>query len=286
MADQQTDRRAVRAQQRDAARTQGAHEVTEQQLQVDRALGAIRSDQFWTDILAALPRTLDLSWFRQVATTAIMSDPRLLGAERKSLAISLMFAARMGLMPGAGFGEIALFADGTGRVQHRVMYGGVLKLVRNSRLVKVVDAQPVYQNDPCELLVGERPKHRIPLTDRGPLIGAYAYAVLESGEAMIEYSDWPSIWKHAQRYSDALKRGHDTPWKDPEAQPEMAAKTVLLRLTKTFPKSPEVSMALAHEYEAERGERARDVTPVQQQSGGATGECAAWLVTAVRGGWW
>ena len=166
------------------------------------------------------------------------------------------------------------------------MYGGVLKLVRNSRLVKVVDAQPVYQNDPCELLVGERPKHRIPLTDRGPLIGAYAYAVLESGEVMIEYADWPSIWKHAQRYSDALKRGHDTPWKDPEAQPEMAAKTVLLRLTKTFPKSARGGDGAGARVRgrARRAGTRRDPGPAA--AGAATGERAAWLVAAVRGCGW
>jgi recombination protein RecT len=259
---QDDDRRQARREQRQAARNEGASEARALELERDRALGAIKSDAFWNDILEALPRTINNEWFRSVAMAAIMTDPKLLQADRRSLANALVFSARMGLIPGPGYNEIALFVDGRGMVQHRTMYQGILKLIRNSGLVSDIDAQTLYENDHCALRIGEFPNHEIPLDrERGKPRGCYAYALPKGATKwMIEYMSWSSIMAHAKRYSEALRQNRDTPWKDPEAQGEMGNKTVLLRLAKMLPKSPEVMEALAHEEELERAERARDVT--------------------------
>jgi phage RecT family recombinase len=251
VAEQTDDRRVARQAQRQEARAEGAQQSRDLVIERDRALGAVKSDTFWNDILAALPQQIDGEWFRSVATSAIMTDPKLLHADRRTLATELMYCARMGLMPG-GFGEVALFVDGNNQVQHRVEYQGILKLCHNSGMVASADAVAVYEGEHCELSPTEKPIHKFTLRGKGAWIGSYAYVERQNGRWQVEYMDKEAIMAHAKRYSDALQRGRQTPWNDPEAVAEMGNKTVLRRLLKYVPKSPQVAAVLAHENELDR----------------------------------
>ena len=64
--------------------------------------------------------------------------------------------------------------------------------------------------------------------------------------------DKEAIMAHAKRYSEALRQGRQTPWNDPEAVAEMGNKTVLRRLLKYVPESPQVAAVLAHENDLDR----------------------------------
>ena len=241
-------------------RAQGDAEARAIAVERERSLGVLQSDAFWATIMEALPGQLrENEMFRQAAMAAILAEPKLIKADKRSLTLALLYAAKLGLIPGPGFGEIALFVDKSNQVQHRTMYGGMLKLVRQSGMVADIDAQAVYENDDCHIRVGKMPRHEIALGPRGKLLGCYAYARLHgSDHVMVEYMDWDSIWAHALKYSDALAGDRQTPWRDKEAKGEMGCKTVLHRLMKMQPKSVAVAQVLA---EDDVEHRMRDVSP-------------------------
>jgi recombination protein RecT len=262
---QDTARREARQQQRQAAQEVGAAEARSMSDQIDRALGAIREDAFWTEILEALPRQMNRESFRAVVTSALLAEPKLLQANRRSLVIELMYCARMGLMPG-GFGEVALFVDGKNMVQHRTEYGGLLKMAYNTGMVAAADAVPVYEGEVCKLSPIEKPVHEYSLKERGDWLGCYAYVKNLNGEYQTEWMTAKEIMAHAERYSEALRQKRQTPWTDPLGKIEMGCKTVLRRQLKYVRKSPEVAEALAHEDELDRAMYAKDVTGAPRQA--------------------
>lgn len=215
----------------------------------------LNSDRIVAQVKRALPDHLPIDWFVRCAQTALLNNPDLADADKASLLRELVAVAQLGLVLDPQLGEAWLIIDRHKKVQRRVGYQGLRKLVLQSELVGQPSAQAVYEFDICEIELGDdaHVSHRIDpsVADRGRLLGCYARAkILATNETQVEWMSWNQIEEHRNRYSDAYrhsdpkKRG---PWGDPLSEVEMGRKTVLRRLCKGLPKSPQVAGALANE---------------------------------------
>lgn len=189
-----------------------------------------------SEFLRALPPHIPAERFKRVLQTAVLGNPDLMKADRKSLFESAMKAAQDGLLPDGREGALVVYGD---KVQWMPMIFGILKKIRNSGELKAIRAHIVYEHDEFELIYGDEEKltHRPKIVgDRGKPVLAYAIAeTLEGG-----------IYREAMSVDDiekvrAVSRAGRNP-KGPWVQwwDQMAEKTVLRRLAKRLPMSSDL----------------------------------------------
>lgn len=217
--------------------------------------------------LEALPSHIKPEKFIRVVQTVVSQNPKLLDCDRTSLFAKATELAQLGLMPDGILGEAAL-VPGYGRggmvVQARVMYKGLLKLVRNSEEINTIFADIVYSNDKYKFNRATRDfEHEEPedgSIHRGHPIRYYARAKWR------DTGDWETLVMtkaDVERVRDttdgwkAFKAGKikDTPWET--HFDAMALKTVLRALCKTLPQSTSLRKAMALEQAADMGRTAR-----------------------------
>lgn len=133
-------------------------------------------------------------------------------------------------------------------------YKGLKELAYRSRKVRLIDADVVYADDHFEVELGSRCTLRhVPNLDddaSGELRAVWAMAKLASGETVVRVMSRRQVDAHRARFVKN-KRGYDNPWES--AFPQMAQKTVLLKLYKLLPLPTRVqSLVQAGEY-AEAG---------------------------------
>jgi len=144
-----------------------------------------------------------------------------------------------------------------------VGYRGLIGLARRSGDVMAVWARNVYAGETFQIVQGteERIQHEPRVTgDRGAYLGSYAVAVMDGGHRQFEWMTDDEIETIRHR-SKAKNSG---PWATDTS--EMRRKTVVRRLLKYLPMSPELARALETEDNAEAGiseEELVDVTPTQ-----------------------
>lgn len=112
---------------------------------------------------------------------------------------------------------------------------GLIDLAYRSGEVSTISAQTVYAHDTFEFELGLEPKliHRPCMTgDRGDPIAFYAIYKTKDGGYGFEVMSIEDARKHAERFSDAYKRGF-SPWQTNFE--EMAKKTVLKKALKYAP---------------------------------------------------
>lgn len=203
---------------------------------------------------AALPRHIPVERFVRVVQTAVMGNPDLLKADRRSLWQAAMKAAQDGLLPDGR--EAALIAR-KGRVKvngqwqdslqvsYQPMIAGVRKKARNSGEISTWDAHIVCEGDDFVFQLGDDPRieHSYNLkTERGKMIGAYSVCTLKDGTKSYEVMSLAEIYAIRNR-SDAWKAFSgglikSTPWSTDEG--EMARKTVAKRHSKVLPMSTDL----------------------------------------------
>jgi recombination protein RecT len=208
----------------------------------------------------------------RIVTFALRKVPKLAQCDPQSFLGAVMTSAALGLEPNTPQGHAYLIPydkrgklPGTGKwgvigteCQFIIGYRGFIELAyRNPNIVKFI-AKPIYQNDLFEHEEGSNSflRYRATLTNRGPLIGAFAYAkyrtpggaeaemavVLPLEEihkarsksetynylvGQVESAD--TDWKRAS----AEKKLAETPWVMWEG--DMAAKTAIRKLAKVVP---------------------------------------------------
>lgn len=212
-------------------------------------------------IAMALPRHLTPERMIRVALTAYTTTPGLWDCDIKSIAACVVQASILGLEPQSVLGEAYLIPfSAKGKTQKQcqliVGYQGLLKLVRNSGELIMVNAQPVYLRDDFDFEDGLDPylRHkRAPGTpaERGEIVAYWAGAVLKGGGKQFVVMTKPEIEAHRDKYSKAKSFG---PWVTEFDQ--MAMKTCIRRLAKLLPKSIEkdsVSAAINIDERAEAG---------------------------------
>jgi recombination protein RecT len=201
-----------------------------------------------TSIAAVLPKHLTPDRLLKVALSATARTPALLACTPQSILLAVMQSAELGLEVGGLLGE-AYFVPFKNSVQLIVGYRGMIKLARNSGQLKTIEARVVHANDQFEIEFGleNRLIHKPCLSgEPGDTVCVYAIARYKDDAYQVEVMTRAEIDAIRKR-SQAADSG---PWVTDFD--EMAKKTVLRRLLKTGPLSPEVARALEHETAVEQ----------------------------------
>ena len=193
-------------------------------------------------IKALLPQNVTFDKFMAAVVAAVGNNPKLLECDRGSLIKSCIQAAELGLSLNPTLGEcdiLSVYDKQRGSVaQFRPRYMGLMKLARQSGEVLKIEAEIVRENDEFLFQKGGDPRieHRIKLSSRGEMIGAYCVWTLKNGEKQFEVMDRDQITAIRDRSSAKNRDGKIVgPWaSDPE---EMWRKTVVRRASKYMPRS-------------------------------------------------
>lgn len=191
-------------------------------------------------VLAALPKHVDLDKFQRVVMNAVQTSPTLLNCDRSSLLRSCIEAATDGLIPDGREGAIVPFK---GKAQWMPMVWGLVKLVRQSGDLESIGANIVREGDEFAHWIDEDGEHfkHVPAysAEDRPLKLVYAYAKTKSGGVYFEPMSAAEIEKF-RKLSKASSA--DSPWSTwPE---EMAKVRPIKRLCKRLPLSVDAIAAI------------------------------------------
>lgn len=203
-------------------------------------------------IARALPRHITREKMTSVFLTALTTTPGLLNCQPASLLKAVVEASQLGLLPDGvlGHGYILPYGD---KAKFIPGFKGLMDLARRSGKISRIEARCVFENDLFNFSYGLDAKlEHVPAQmagkEPGKLFAVYATAKFsETGETVFEVMFLEDIEK-IRKKSPAGKRG---PWID--FFDEMARKTVVRRLMKYLPLSPEVQEAVAADEYAEAG---------------------------------
>lgn len=236
------------------------------------------SDQF----SAALPSHIKPEKFQRVVTTAVLSDPDILRADRKSLMESAIRAAQDGLLPDKREGAFVVFntkikVDGKDTwvkaVQWMPMVGGIIKRIHQSGEIKMLTARVVYGGDHFRTWIDDTGEHveYEPAEDQDTNVvrRVFAMATTVDGAVYVE----PLSSRDIEKIRNVSKQKDRGPWAD--WWEEMAKKSAIRRLAKRLPLSVDLHdliqrdngmFDLAQETEAktslsDRLKAAKNVTP-------------------------
>src|SRR5262245_40803662 len=199
------------------------------------------------EIARALPRHLNADRMSRIALTEFRKNPRLSQCDPRSVFAAVIQASQLGLEPGL-MGQAYLIPYGS-ECQLQIGYQGLLDLVRRSGLVESIEAHVVYSGDKFTYKAGLTTtlEHEPNFDgDRGEMRLAYAVARLKGGGSHAEVMTRHQIEANRDRSQNvvsARRGGKSTPW-DTDTE-EMWRKTVLRRIAKFLPKSPELALAIA-----------------------------------------
>lgn len=184
-----------------------------------------------------------------VIERAVLDNPDLLVADRRSLVSACMKSAQDGLMPDGREAVLNVYntkiTHGYGRdkteewikmVQYLPMVAGYVKGLYEHPDVVMVDAAAVYQNDRFLFQRGDEPKlvHEPTMDDdAGPVVAAYLVVKLKSGEIKREVMPRRDI----ERVRGASKSGDgaNSPWS--KWYDQQAIKSVIKRGAKQLPRA-------------------------------------------------
>lgn len=214
------------------------------------------------DVLSKiLPKHLDEKKFGWMVVNAVRTNPRLLEVSPASFLNCVVVASQMGLEIRKDQAYLVPFGK---ECQLLIDYKGKLELARRSGQVGGIQAVTIYANDPFTWRYGphgvdfsHEPKF---FGDRGPIMGFYAFAQITGG--FVQFKEPMSLSE-----IDALRcRGRNGApnfplakcltgeaqqlgFRDPNRTPwttdfvAMALKTVLHRLCKALPLTPELQLS-------------------------------------------
>lgn len=205
-------------------------------------------------IAEALPKHLTPDRLIQVVTQIVHRTPKLQECHPTSILAAVIQASTLGLELSPTLGEAYLIPR---RNKDRVMeahfqpgFRGLAKLARNSGGVAYVKGMLVHERDAFTYrYTPDLEFSHVPYLglERGPVSHAYAVAKLITGEYLIEVMTAEELeqihqrsegYKNARQYNEAEKG----PWVTDRG--EMEKKTVLKRLCKSLPMSPELAEAI------------------------------------------
>ena len=202
----------------------------------------------------------------KLALVAASRTPLLLQCEPKSIVQGVMTAAQLGLDCGGVLGSAYLVPfknqkqGGRYEAQLIVGYRGLVDLARRSGEIETIEAHVVYAHDSFEVAYGLDPvlRHVPCLTgDAGDPILVYAIARLKDGGRQVEVMTRSEV----ERIRSRSRAGSSGPWVTDWS--EMARKTVVRRLCKYLPLSPELADALAADERVE-GPASVEIVPVEE----------------------
>ena len=190
------------------------------------------------DFRTVLPSHINAEQWIRLTTGALRRNDKLAKIATQnpgSLLAAMLDAARLGLEIGDTYHLVPFGNEVVGIAD----YTGLIELAYRAGAVASIKCEVVYANDQFEYEPGtmDRPFHRPDwFGQRGPIIGAYAYAVFKDGStsqvivrSMAEIDQVKKVSRGAS--------SNDSPWK---VWPDrMVRKTVLRELMKFIPTSAE-----------------------------------------------
>lgn len=211
-------------------------------------------ERYKHQIAAALPKHMNPDRMARLALTETRRNRMLAQADAISLFGAVVQASQLGLEIGAGGAWLVPFRNNDLKiieVQCIPDYRGLIKLTRNSGDIGRFEAHPVYDGDYFEYEFGLHPRlsHR-PGGETDPKKIVFAYAVAEAKDG-----SWRQFDVMTRAEIDAIrarsKAKNNGPWVTDFGA--MACKTVVKRLCKYLPQSPELATALQLDDDAEIG---------------------------------
>ena len=208
-----------------------------------------------TYIASALPRHVDEGHFIQTALTAM---DKLRDCSIESIQTALLECARFGLAPD---GRNAAIVPYKGVATFQPMYQGLIDVMHRSGFVSSVHFGWIRERDLWDYTPTAPSPHDFVhkpdplLSDRGPVILAYAFCWMRDGRRsqviLLNRADAETIrdkYSRAYRYAETTGK-RDSPWHtDFDA---MWAKSAVRRLGKRVPTSPEMVDLLRADDEAD-----------------------------------
>lgn len=202
----------------------------------------------------ALPAHITAERLIRVAQTACSRNPLLLQCTDSSLIMALVEASQLGLELGGVLGHAYLVPFKNGRTQQYEAqfipgYRGIVDLVLRAGVVRTIEARVVREGDDFRYEYGLSPVlMHAPQGSEAPVTHVYAIARFkDSGEAKFEVMTRDEVEKVRQS-SKARDRGPWVEWWE-----EMAKKTVVKRLSKLLPMSPEAALVVERDNDWETG---------------------------------
>ena len=196
------------------------------------------------EIEKALPSVITPERFTRITLSALSTTPQLPQCTPKSFLGAMMPSAQLGMEVITPLGQAYLIPrrnnkTGEWECQFQLGYTGLIDMAHRSSEIRDIQAHVVCKGDVFEYELGLEPKlvHKPASTDRGEPTHFYAVYHTKNGGYGFEVMSVEDVRKHAQKYSDSMKRGGFSPWQT--AFEEMAKKTVLKRVLKYAPMSTE-----------------------------------------------
>lgn len=229
---------------------------------------------FLPEIQRALPKHMDGDRMARIALTAFRQTPKLAECDPRSVFAAVIQSSQLGLEVGL-LGEAHLVpfnknkkvnGQWTKTVECQLIpgYQGLMKLARNTGNVKDIYAHAVRVNDAFDIVLGldqtltHEPlkENGFPASDeaRGDIVGFYAVAVFRDGSRTFQAmsaAQVNQIRDGSSGYKASKQFRTETPW-DTNYE-AMGIKTVIRRLCKYLPKSPELQAALEMDTAADTG---------------------------------
>jgi phage RecT family recombinase len=212
-------------------------------------------------LFRGLPKHIRPELFERNFANAIMANPDLLKCDPREVYKVVAEIAALGLMLDPQLGEAWIIVGWNSKAgrhspQRRVGYRGLIKLARNTGEVGTIYAREVCEADHFDAdLYTNRITHKADLFgERGPIIGFYAVVRYKDGSEDFEPMSIQEVERIRDRTSDSWKA-----WKSGKIKREpiwdtdlgeMGKKTVLRRLMKRVPQSPEIADELRDELPA------------------------------------
>ncbi|QPO17131.1 RecT-like DNA pairing protein [Gordonia phage Lilbeanie] len=216
---------------------------------------AQKVDRMQREFDAAMPRGMEAVQLIRDAQTCLRMTPKLAECDHRTILGALMTCAQLGLRPGV-LGQAYLLPMRnwkTRKMEAQLILGyqGLLELVHRSDRITMISARRVHEFDEFRLDYGleeDTLVHRPPATgSRGRVVKWYAIARFKGGGyAITDPMTREEMEEHRDKYAMAKKDGKVVgPWAT--QFDEMADKTILRKLVKTLPKSPELVRAIEHD---------------------------------------
>lgn len=216
----------------------------------NQKMDSVRALLARADVMEAIakvaPKHLTPDRITRIAMTSIMRTPKLADCTPQSLLGALLTCTQLGLEPDDAGGRAYLIPYGT-TCTLIIGYKGLMELARRSGDITGLEARVVYDCDAFDYQYGSDPslthKPKVGVDKKNP-VAVYAVARLKSGEHQFEVMDVSEV--NAIRDRAKSKSG---PWSTDYT--EMARKTVMRRLCKYLPSSPELSQAVTLDEQAD-----------------------------------
>lgn len=208
----------------------------------------LNSEPFKAEVARALPSVCKPERFLRVALTAMTKTPKLAECTPHTVLRCFLDCAALGIEPDNRRAYLIPFKDSCTLV---IGYQGLLELARRSGEISRIHADVVCENDVFEISLGEVTTHKINLrAPRGDAFAFFAIAVFKDGAqqaAVMTIDEVCAIRDRSNAVRAAKKFGKETPWDTDFV--EMGKKTVLRRLCKMLPLTPEAHDAIERDDE-------------------------------------